>query len=84
MYAHDCANISSKISAASSEGKILARIETVGIDHEVAIVLVNGWSLASVPVVEELWQSLALNVVDRVHIKPSAVTWEDNGVCLRD
>src|SRR5258708_4879970 len=84
MDSHNSANISSQIPSASSDGQVLYGVQPVGVDHEVAVVLVDGWSLASVSVVEELWQGLSFDIIDVVHVEPAAVTWENYRVCLRD
>jgi len=84
MDAHNSAYISRQISPACRNCKIFDRIQTVCVDHEVSIVLIYCWCLASIPVVEEFREGLALNIIDLVHIKPSAVTWQDDGMCLGD
>lgn len=53
MNSHDRANITSKISSARSDGKIFYRIQSVCVDHEISIVLVHGWCLAAITVIEE-------------------------------
>ena len=40
--------------------------------------------LASVAVIEKLGQSLALDGVDGVHIKPGAITGQNDSMCLRN
>lgn len=82
MYTHDSADITSEISPTSRNSQIFDRVEAIGINHEVPVVLVNSWSFASIPVVEKFWECLSFDVVDLVHIKPSAVTWKDDRVCL--
>jgi len=70
---HYSANISSKIAPASGDCEIFRWVETVGVDHEVAIVFVDGWCLASIATIEELWEAFLLCIVDGVHIEPGAV-----------
>jgi hypothetical protein len=54
MDAHNRTDVSGKISPAGSDGKVLYWVEAVGVDHEVPVVFVDGWGLASVSIVEEL------------------------------
>lgn len=82
VHTHDRANIASKVTSTGCDGKIFHRVEPVGINHEVTIIFIDSWSLASVAVVEELGQRLALNVVNRVHVEPGAITWQHDGVRL--
>lgn len=84
MHAHDGTDIARQIAAAGGDGKVLDRVQAVGVDHEVTVVLVYRWGLAPVPVVEELGQRFPLDVVDRVHVKPGAVAREHNRMGLRD
>ena len=84
VHTHDGADVASEVAAAGRDGEILDRVEPVGVDHKVAIVLVHGGGLAAVPIVEELGQRLALDAVDRVHVEPGAVAGEHDGVGLRD
>jgi hypothetical protein len=84
VNAHNSTHISSKVAPARSYGEVLDGVEPVSVDHKVTVVLVDMGRLASVPVVEKLGEGFALDVVDRVHVKPSAVTWQDYGVSLRD
>lgn len=82
MDAHDGADIASKIAAASCDGEVLDRIETISVNHKISIILINSRRLATVSVVEELGERLPLNVVDLVHVEPSAITREHNGMSL--
>jgi len=82
--AHDGADISSQVPPAGSDGQVLGRVEAVGVDHEVAVVAVDGGRLAAVAAVEELWQGLALAVVDVAHVEPGRIAGDDGRVCLRD
>jgi hypothetical protein len=83
VYPHYGAHVSREVAPAGSNSKILARVEAVGVDHEVAVVLVHVRGLATVSVVEEFRQGLLLDLVDGVHVEPCTVTWKDDGVCLR-
>ena len=74
MDAHDGAYVTGQVSAACGDGKVLGWVQTVGVDHKVAVVLVDVGGFASVAIVEELRQSLALNGVNGVHVEPGAVT----------
>jgi hypothetical protein len=84
MHAHDGTNIASQVATAGRDGEILDRVQAVGVDHEVAVVLVHRRRLAPIPVVEELGQCFPLDVVDRVHVKPGAVAGENDRMGLRD
>lgn len=83
VHPHDGAHVSREVAPAGSNCKILARVEAVGVDHEVAVVLVHVGGLAAVSVVEELRERLLLYLVDGSHIEPCTVAWKDDGVCLR-
>ena len=83
MHSHDSANVTRKVSSAGSDGEILDWVQSIAVDHEISVVFVYCWCLASIPRIEEFWQRLLLDVVYRVHIKPSAIAGQDNGVCLR-
>jgi hypothetical protein len=84
VHPHDGADVAGQVATAGGDGEILDRVQPVGVDHEVAVVLVHGGGLAPVPAVEELGEGLTLDVVDRVHVEPGAVTREHNRVGLRD
>lgn len=79
---HYCTHISRKIPSASGHCKVLRRIKPVCIDHEITIVLIDSWSLASVTTVKEFWKCSLFCFVDRVHVKPGAVAWKDDGMSL--
>jgi len=84
MYAHDGAYIASQVSSASRDSQVLGRVESICVDHEIAVILVHVGCLAPIPTVEELGQGFPLDVVNVVHVEPGAVTGQDDGVCLRD
>lgn len=84
MNAHDCADISGKVATAGRDRKVLDGVESIGVDHEISVVLVDGGGLAAVPAIEEFGQRLLLYRVDDVHIKPGGIAGENNGMCLRD
>ena len=54
MNAHYRANIACEISPAGCDSKIFGGVQTVGVDHEIAIVLVYQWRLGSISIVEKL------------------------------
>jgi len=58
VNASDGAHISHKISAAGSHGQVLRWIQAVGVDHEIAIFLVNSRVLGLIFLVEKLRQGL--------------------------
>lgn len=84
MDAHDSADIASKVASACGDSEILGWIKTVRVNHKIAIVLINSLSFTPIAVVEELWYALALNIMDRIHVKPGAVAREDNRLGLRN
>ena len=84
MNAHNRTNIASKIATARSDSQVFDRVQTVGVDHEIAVVLVGRRGLASVAAVEELCQSLFLDGIDGVHVEPSGVARENDCVGLGD
>lgn len=55
MDSHNGANISCKVSSAGSDGEVFGWIEAVGVDHEVAVVLIDCRGFASVAAIEEFW-----------------------------
>ena len=73
MDPHNRANIAGQVSAAGRHGQVLDGVQSVGVDHEVAVVLVHSRRLAPIPVVEKLGECLPFDAVDGVHIKPGAV-----------
>lgn len=79
---HDGTDISGEVTPASRDSQIFNRVQSVGVDHKVAVVLVDGRGLAAVPTVEELRHGLALDVVDRVHVKPCAIAGQNDSMCL--
>lgn len=61
VHPHDSTNISGKITATGCNGKILDGVQSVGVDHEISVVLVDGGSLATIPCIEEFRQGLLLD-----------------------
>lgn len=84
MDTHDGAYVASQVSPASRHSKVLDGVEPVGVDHKIAVVLVNGWSFASVAIVEEFGHGLALDFMNSVHVEPGAVAGKNDGVRLGD
>ena len=82
MHTHNSTNISSKIPPASRHGQVFNWVETICVDHEIPIVLVDGGSLTAIPVVEEFWEGLPFDIVDLAHVEPGTVTWENDRVGL--
>ena len=78
MDAHDRADVASKVATTGSDGKILCRTQTIGVDHKVTVVLVYGRRLGPVTRVEEFWESTSLDGVDFVHVVPGSVARDDN------
>jgi hypothetical protein len=74
MHAHDGANVSSQIPSAGCDSEVLGRIQSIRIDHEIAVISVYSGRLAAVAIVEELWQGLALAIIDVSHVKPGCIT----------
>ena len=75
MDSHDSANITGKISAASSHSQVFNMVQAIGVNHEISVVLVDRWSLAAVASVEKLAHGFLLDRVNLVHIKPTRVAW---------
>jgi len=84
MDTHDSADITCKVATASGDSQVFDRVKTVGVDHEITVVLISGWGLAAVAAIEELRESLLLNGVDGIHVKPRSVAGKDNGMGLCD
>jgi hypothetical protein len=84
MNTHDCAYVAGQVAPTGCDCEVLDRIQPVGVDHEVAVVLEYGRGLASVSIVEELGKSLAFDVVDGVHVKPGAVAGKHDRMSLGD
>ena len=74
VNSHNGTDVPGKIPPTCRYREILCRVQTVCVDHEVTIVLVDRWSFAPVSAVKELWQSLSLKLVDVVHVEPGAIT----------
>ncbi len=74
MDSHDSAYISGKIPSACGDCEVFGRVEAVRIDHEVTVVFIDSWCLASVAAVEEFWEASLLGFVNRMHVKPGTVT----------
>jgi hypothetical protein len=53
MNPHDSSHITSQIPPTSRNSQILSRVQPIGIDHEIPIILVDTRRLASVPIGEE-------------------------------
>ena len=82
MNSHDSTNISSKIPPTCGNCKVLGRIKAISIDHEIAVVFIDGRCFAAVSIVEELGHCLFLKSIDGMHIKPSTVARKNDGVGL--
>lgn len=82
MDTHDSADITCKVATASSDSQVFNGVKTVGIDHEITVVLISSGSLAAVAAIEELCESLLLNGVDGVHVEPGGIAGKDNGMGL--
>ena len=54
MHTHDSTHIPSQVPSARRDSQILCWVEPIGINHEIAIILVYNPSFASIPVVEKL------------------------------
>lgn len=80
---HDGADITGEVATASGDGQVFDGVQSICVDHEITVVLVDGGGLASIPAVEELCESLSLDGVDGVHVKPRGVAGEDDGMGLR-
>lgn len=84
VHTHNGANVSTQISPASRECQVLGWVQSVCVDHEIPRIFVSRRRLAAISAVEPLRKRFLLNLVDRVHVEPCAVTWQDDLMCLRD
>ena len=82
MNSHNRTDISCQIPTAGGDSKILDRIQTIGVDHEISVVFINSGGLASIPAIKELCEGLLLNWMNGVHVEPRGITREDDGMCL--
>lgn len=64
VHTHNGAHIASQIPSASGDCEVLCRVQSVSVDHEITVVLVDRRCLATVAVVEEFGKRLLLNVVN--------------------
>ena len=83
MYSHNSANVTGEVPPASCDCEIFGRIESIGIDHEIAIVLVDARRFAAIPTVEEFGDALHLCLMYCIHIKPGTIARNDHGKALR-
>jgi hypothetical protein len=70
MNPHDRADIAGQIASACSDCQVLCGIETICVDHEVAVILIYCWCLAAVAVVEEFGECFLFDY-SRVSILPA-------------
>ena len=82
MHTHDRTDVPGQVSSACGHCQVFYGVESVCVDHKISVVFIHSWGLASIPVVEEFRKCLSLDIIDLVHVKPRAVTWEYYGVCL--
>ena len=75
MDSHNGADISCEVTPAGSDGEVFGGVETICVDHEVAVVLVDCRCFASIAAIEEFRQGLSFFFVNQAHVKPSAITW---------
>jgi hypothetical protein len=73
VHAHDSTYIASQVPSACGYCEVLCRVQSVCVDHEITVVLVDSGCLAAVAVVEELRKCLLLDVVNSRHVEPRAV-----------
>ena len=81
MNSHDGANISCKISSASSDSEVFRWIEPVGVDHEIPVIFIDRRRFTPVPIIEEFPHGLLFQCVDSMHIEPGRIAGEDD--CVR-
>jgi hypothetical protein len=70
MNPHYSSHISSQIPPTSSHSQIFPRVESVGIDHKVPVILVNTWRLAPIPIREEFGERTTFDRVDEGQCEP--------------
>ena len=78
MDTDNSTDIASQVSTAGRDGEVLGGLQTVRVNHKVAIVLVHLRGLAPVLVVEELWEGLLLDFVDASHVEPGGIRGDDD------
>lgn len=81
---HNRADISSEVSATSSDCEVFNGVQSVCVDHKISVVFISSRRLAAITAVEELCERLLLDRVDNVHVEPAGVAGEDNGMGLGD
>lgn len=82
MNAHDGAHVSSQIPPACGDCEIFRRSEPVRVDHEIAVVFVNGGCFGTISRVEELRQGASFDGMDFGHVEPGRVRGYNDFVCL--
>ena len=82
VHAHDGAHVAGQIAATRRRRQVLARVEAIRVDHEVAVAHVDLGRFALVLVVEELGQRALLDLVQRRVVEPRRVRGHDDVVRL--
>jgi hypothetical protein len=82
VHPHDCTHISRQVPPTSGNGKILCRIETVRVDHEISVILVNLGRFTSVLPAEKFWQRLPLERMNGAQVEPCGIGRDNQRVGL--
>lgn len=78
VHPHYGTHITSQVATTGGTGDIFSRIQTVRVDHEVAVAHVDLGRLGLVACIEKFRQSPFLYLVYGVVIEPGRVRWNDN------
>lgn len=82
MHPHDRSYISRQVSSTRRHGQIFGRVQPIGVDHEIPIILVDLRRLASVLSAEEFGQGFTFEGVHGGEVEPCRVGRDNEWVGL--
>lgn len=82
MHPHDRTYISRQVPPTSGNGEIFCWIETVRVDHEISVILVNLRCFTSVLPAEEFWQRFPLERMNGTQVEPCGIGRDNQRVGL--
>jgi hypothetical protein len=82
MHSHDRSHVSSQIPPTRRHRQVLGRVQSIRIDHEIPVILVDLRRLAPVLAAEKLGQRFSFESVDRTQVEPCRVRRDDERVGL--
>ena len=82
MHSHDRPDISRQVPPTRRHGQVFGRVESIGVDHEISIVLVDLGRLAPVLAAEEFGQGFTLKGVHGTQVEPCRIRRDDERVGL--